>query len=385
MGDGVKKVYDGERAAMKKLRRVPGQFADDTELVGVMSDAGRRTGPGGEPGPAAQRDRARRASDRELPAVPIAVLAPSGGRGRTQLRATMALARQAGHPVSWYEPRIGGASIARTVRALAGDLSGVERLVVGDPFSGVIGVIISITRARQVTIVDDGTATLEFARQWAAGEHLTRWHEVATPQQRRHIATLARDQIAGTVRRRLSPAVGCQLRLFTALPVDVPKIEICPTRTPGPGPSVRRPGHLPAADLAGTSLVETGMIKGEPYLAGVESLIARYGVGRYFAHRKEADWKLDLIARMGVEIVRPDLPLELVARRGPIGRRLLSFPSTVVHTLPVVLAGTGVEITVCEIDSSWYPPQVNLHADRFLGRVQSSGPDPARPGGGGCA
>jgi N-acetylneuraminate synthase len=28
LGDGVKRVYDGERAAMAKLRRVPGQFAD---------------------------------------------------------------------------------------------------------------------------------------------------------------------------------------------------------------------------------------------------------------------------------------------------------------------------------------------------------------------
>ena len=33
MGDGVKKVYEGERAAMKKLRRVPGAFADETQLV----------------------------------------------------------------------------------------------------------------------------------------------------------------------------------------------------------------------------------------------------------------------------------------------------------------------------------------------------------------
>src|SRR5918998_354463 len=30
LGDGVKKVYDGEKAAMKKLRRVPGELTDDT-------------------------------------------------------------------------------------------------------------------------------------------------------------------------------------------------------------------------------------------------------------------------------------------------------------------------------------------------------------------
>jgi hypothetical protein len=33
MGDGVKKVYNGERAAMEKLRRVPGELADETQLV----------------------------------------------------------------------------------------------------------------------------------------------------------------------------------------------------------------------------------------------------------------------------------------------------------------------------------------------------------------
>ena len=44
---------------------------------------------------------------------------------------------------------------------------------------------------------------------------------------------------------------------------------------------------------------------------------------------------------MGVQVMQPLLPLELIARRGPIGRTVLSFPSTVVHTLPVVLAGIG--------------------------------------------
>ena len=36
LGDGVKQVYEGERAAMKKLRRVPGELADDpAQLVSV--------------------------------------------------------------------------------------------------------------------------------------------------------------------------------------------------------------------------------------------------------------------------------------------------------------------------------------------------------------
>jgi N-acetylneuraminate synthase len=35
MGDGVKQIYDGERAAMKKLRRIPGDFADYVDLEAV--------------------------------------------------------------------------------------------------------------------------------------------------------------------------------------------------------------------------------------------------------------------------------------------------------------------------------------------------------------
>jgi sialic acid synthase SpsE len=36
LGDGVKRVYDGERSAMQKLRRVPGSYAGESaELVAV--------------------------------------------------------------------------------------------------------------------------------------------------------------------------------------------------------------------------------------------------------------------------------------------------------------------------------------------------------------
>jgi N-acetylneuraminate synthase len=35
MGDGVKRIYDGERAAMKKLRRVPGDLTEQVDPVAV--------------------------------------------------------------------------------------------------------------------------------------------------------------------------------------------------------------------------------------------------------------------------------------------------------------------------------------------------------------
>jgi hypothetical protein len=41
-------------------------------------------------------------------------------------------------------------TVARSVAALAGELSGVERLVVGDLYSGVIQVIIIVTKRRSI-------------------------------------------------------------------------------------------------------------------------------------------------------------------------------------------------------------------------------------------
>jgi hypothetical protein len=307
-----------------------------------------------------------------LAAVKIAVLAPAEGLTRTQLRAMSAIARNAGHQVAWYEPRLGGAEVARSIRAIADELSGIERLVVGDPFSGVIQVIISITRASEVTIVDDGTATLEFARQWLAGEQLSRWHRVATPSQRRQITAMARDRIASSARKHLSPKVGCHLGLFTCLPVDVPRVEIIRNDFGWVRQQMPLPEVKPTSDLVGTSLVEAGVVRTESYLNGVAALIDRYGVDRYLAHRKESDDKLATIEQLGLEVVRPALPLEMVARGGPVGRRVISFPSTVVHTLPVVLDGAGVEIVVSEIPDDWYTPQTTKRADDFLVRVTDS-------------
>ncbi len=302
----------------------------------------------------------------------IAVLAPSGEPTRTQLRAMTSLARQDGHQVSWYEPRLGGAPVARSVRAMAAELKGVDRLVVGDPFSGVIQVIISIAHPTEVTIVDDGTATMEFARQWAADEQLTRWHQWRPPVPRNQISGLVRGQMAGSTRRRLSQQFGCSLRLFTSMPVSLPSVDVVPNtygwvRTRHEPPVIKT-----GADLVGTSLVESGVLDKDAYLHAVVELARDHRVDRYFAHRKEDDLKLQQISSLGLQVMQPILPLELVARRGPIGRRVLSFPSTVVHTLPVVLAGSASEVVVCTLSHGWYGPQAPPRADDFLSGVTTS-------------
>ena len=124
------------------------------------------------------------------------------------------------------------------------------------------------------------------------------------------------------------------------------------------------------ADMVGTSLVETGVVDADAYLEAVHALVTTHGAKRYFAHRRESTEKLHRLAvETGLEIVRPELPLELIARRGPIGSTVLSFPSTVVHTLPLALAGTGVRVAVCDIDPTWLTRNASPRAQGFLSNV----------------
>ncbi|MGI3781508.1 MAG: hypothetical protein ACRYG2_12100, partial [Janthinobacterium lividum] len=254
----------------------------------------------------------------DLGELRVAVLAPSQGRSREQLRAVVALARQEGLSVSWHEPRSGGASVARTIRGLLAELGRTRRLVVGDPFSGVLQVLIGLVRPTDVTIVDDGTATLEFVRQWAAGEALHRWHQPFV-ELRPGVSGAARQQIAANLRRRLGPELGTRLRLFTCMPLSDAGLEAA-------GVEVQRntyawlkgrwsdPDVRDGVDLVGTSLVESGVVDAGMYLAGVGRLVASQGVTRYLAHRRESDVKLAQIRALGVEIALPSLPLEIEAR-----------------------------------------------------------------------
>ncbi|NED18782.1 hypothetical protein G3I31_11695, partial [Streptomyces sp. SID9913] len=190
---------------------------------------------------------------------------------------------------------------------------------------------------------------------------------------------------------RLTPGGRRTVEVFSAMPVDA---------TP-PGVTVRAhtfawtrdrfgpPRVTGGADLVGTSLVETGVVDADAYLEAVRSLARIHGATRYFAHRRESAAKLHRMAgATGLEVVRPDLPLELVARRGPVARTVLSFPSTVVHTLPLALSGTTVRVAVCDIDPAWLTDGASPRARGFLAGVTRTARDahrltavPGVPGG----
>lgn len=302
----------------------------------------------------------------------VVVLAPRQEVSRLQLRRMAGLAREVGLAVQWHEPRLGGASTARTVRSLAAVLSGVHRLILGDPFSGVMQVVLNISRPREVVIVDDGSATVEFARQHEAGEDLARWHRRGRSDARGQVLDFARGQLGSSARRRLAHGSGCQLTLFTSMPLQLAAVSVVRNdfawvRGRFPAPTVKKCG-----DLIGTSLVETGVVDLDHYVAGVRSLADQHSIDRYFAHRKEDPAKLATIARHGLEIVSPDLPLEIVARRDSIGRSVISFPSTVVHTLPLVLSDTAARLSVCDIADDWYTQEAPPRWQQFLGQVSTS-------------
>ncbi|RKN46887.1 hypothetical protein [Streptomyces hoynatensis] len=303
-------------------------------------------------------------------AFTVVILPPHDPTTRGQLRRMTQLAEETGCRVLWREARGGALAPPRALAALAGPLRRARRLVIGDPFSRYLQVLLSMAGRCDVVVVDDGTATMEFTAQLARGERLVRWHRPSSRGPRALLfAPVARRAV-----RRLTPAARRRVEVFTAMPVEqvagVSFTENTFAWTRAGSPPPRLTG---GADLVGTSLVETGVIDEERYVAGVARLAAEHGVTRYFAHRKEGEEKLARLAEAaGLEVVRPDLPLELVARRGPMGATILSFPSTVVHTLPRVLSDTEVRVVVCDIAEGWFTDRATERASGFLSAVTST-------------
>ncbi|MFJ3634730.1 hypothetical protein [Streptomyces sp. NPDC090112] len=324
--------------------------------------------PGEGPGPAAP--------------VRIVVLPPTDPMSRGQLRRMAALARDEGHDVRWQEARGSRLAPLRALAALARDVRAARTVVVGDPFSRYVQLLLTLVRAEELVVVDDGTATMEFVAQTARGERLVRWHRAGGGGLPGRVRELAYAPVSATARRRFTPGPAAgggarRVEVFTSMPV-VPHgatalraNDFAWTRARFGPPRLTR-----GTDLVGTSLVETGVVDPGRYLDAVRALTAEHGATRYFAHRRESAEKLRTLGReTGLEIVRPDLPLELIARRGPVGRTILSFPSTVVHTLPYALAGTGVTVAVCDVDPSWLTGSASPRARSFLAGVSDTARD----------
>ncbi len=292
----------------------------------------------------------------------LAVLAPSDPATVAQLRSMAVFAAEEGIEAEWFAPRASALAGVRTLVALRREVATARRLVIGDPFSGIIQALLPFAKSSEVVVVDDGTATLEFASQVEHGTSLRRWDSApGTGLLRTPLARNARSFFASG-----------QLRLFTVMTV-----------TSVPGSRVQRHGYdwtrrrfgppvqVRGLDVIGSSLAETGVVETESYLDAVTALaVDTGGGGRYFAHRRENPDKLRRLAqRSGLRIVRPTVPLEVELRRGPVAAHLASFPSSVGYTLPLVLAGVGTRITVQPLPATMIRPHVTAGARAFLDRM----------------
>jgi hypothetical protein len=300
------------------------------------------------------------AVQRVLPGRPIGagmlimVLPPPEPAARVQLHAVADLASECGFAVTWHEVR-GGRSIAlRSAREIRSRVTRADTVIIGDPFSRFLQLIIGFTRNQRLVVVDDGSATLAFVDLMTDGRRLVRWHhEDDHSAIAGAVADRARRRLAGGHRRGhvRQPAT-----VFTAMPIRSAALPVVPNRLGWARRRFAAPRLIPGTDLVGTSLSDTGVIDEDAYLGVVKALADREGVGRYLAHRKESNRKLAKINDLGLTVLRPDYPLELFARIGPLGERVISFPSTVVHTLPLALADTRVEVSVCDLDQHWFSP-----------------------------
>ncbi len=293
------------------------------------------------------------------------VLAPRQPQAVAQLRELAGFAAEEGMAVEWREPRTSVAAFAGAVRRLRPAVRAARRLVIGDPFSGLIQTLLPAVRAQQLIVVDDGTATMEFAAQYAAGGALRRWDS------RPSLLDLPRSVLGQQARRVLA---GDRLRLFTVMPVvGVPASRLQANRYSWLHGRFAPPRVAGGVDVIGSSLVESGVADREAYLKRVVAIAAASGApGRYFAHRREDPDKLaELSLASGLRVVRPRLPVEIELRRGPVAARVVSFPSSVGYTLPVALGGLPIEYQFEAVPEEMLDLAVSRRVREFLERMSA--------------
>jgi hypothetical protein len=304
----------------------------------------------------------------EVDGLHVAVLAPRHEHTVRQIARVAELVSGLGLDIRSYPVRTRGAGAVngglRVMRAMAR----AERLVIGDPFSRFIQTLLPLSSADSVVVVDDGTATWEFARCIDAAKPLVRWGVPLSGQESR----------ATRAGRLLSPSLARELTVFSCLADATP---IAAASLPNRylwTKSWSRPIVVDdEIDVLGVSLVDNGIIDRHAYLGAVAELAQRHAPVRYIAHRRESENLVAEIATLpGVRVVRADLPVELGLRQGPVARHVITFPSTAAHTLPVVLRDVGVTVEVRPIDPEWFTPTTTSHAREFVARIADVAPLP---------
>ncbi len=302
----------------------------------------------------------------EVDTTDIAVLPPTDAESVRQIEGVVTAVRASGVSVAIRPVRAAGPGMPFVAARVMAEVRRAPTLVIGDAFSRYIHALLPLSRASHVVVVDDGTATWDFAARIDAGEPLVRWTKPASDA-RAHAARAT---------RLLSPTSHRSIDVFTCLS------DATPVGAMALANRYRwiRSRHVPVVvddhvDLLGTSLVGSGVVERHAYLNAIAAMARRNHPIRYIAHRRESENLVAEIATIpNLRVVRPSQPVEMLLRGGPVARQVIAFPSTAAHTLPLVVQDLDVHIAVQPIQQSWFTPQATLRARSFVARIAADAP-----------
>ena len=302
----------------------------------------------------------------EVGTTDIAVLPPTDAESIRQITGVVTAVRASGVSVAIRPVRATRPGMPLMAARVMADVRRAPVLVVGDVFSRYIHGLLPLSRASHVVVVDDGTATWDYAARIDAGEPLVRWAK-PTADAKPHAARAT---------RLLTPSALRSIDVFSCLSNATPSGAIALANRYQWIRSQHRPVVIDdQIDLLGTSLVGSGLVERHSYLNAIAAVARRGRHVRYIAHRRESDNLVGEIATIpNVRVVRPGQPVEMLLRRGPVAREVIAFPSTAAHTLPVVLQDLDVAITVVPIQQNWFTPQTTLRARSFVARIAADAP-----------
>ncbi|WP_061961241.1 hypothetical protein [Demequina flava] len=239
--------------------------------------------------------------------------------------------------------------------AMRSPFATAKRRLVGDVCSGQVRAVLTYTGVRDLVMVDDGSAMLSTARRLDRGVALAR-HGKPESLPMRALGASTTSRLVNAMRRQ-------RLALFTAY-ASAPEVAALAAK----GLRVQANDYvwLRSADfefgtshdehvVVGSALADDGYVRPEAYMDWLRALTAE-GPVAYFPHRRETPASLTMWAAIpGVELRRTGLPIEVVIAAATHVKRVSTLPSSVVATLPSVLAD-DVEFAVTPVPEAWLTP-----------------------------
>ena len=245
----------------------------------------------------------------------------------------------------------------------------LDRWVTGDAYSGKVQAeLLRGVGADELVIVDDGLATLSLLHMLVSVRPVPLIRPRAVPTARRKALGLA---TWWTLRRMAAQG---RLLVFTALTVQ-PAVE---KKFRALGGHLERHrfewlGTQPVTEniseptiVVGSAMPADGLIRAEPYLEWVRSL-TEDGPVAYFPHRRERPELLGALAEHPlISVKQHTIPVEMRLRGLRPGQTVRALPSTVLASLRLILAPSGVPLKGQPVPDHWWLPGTTVELRRHL-------------------